>query len=110
MKTKSIAISKDEIYFLFTQFPLEDIRNTIPKIKEITLINTANNQTITTETAIKLLGRRKFLYHAVKCIKNSSTTAHNLKNNTEIYFEYQKGQDHNETETPTSKNHSNTKR
>lgn len=89
MKKKSVILSREEIYFLFMQFSLEDIRKAVSKINNITLINTANDKKISIDTAIKLLGRRIFLYHAVKCIKNKTTTAHNIRKHTEVYFEYQ---------------------
>ena len=103
MKKKSPALSRDELYFLFVQFPIEDIRNAIPKLNKITLINTESNKKITIDTAMKLLGRRKFLYHAVKCIKIGTTTAHNLQNNTEIYFEYHE-EGKNETKKSVKEN------
>lgn len=89
MKKKSIILSREEIYFLFMQFSLEDIRKAISKINDITLINTTNDKKISIDTAMKLLGRRIFLYHAVKCIKNKTTTAHNIRKHTAVYFEYQ---------------------
>lgn len=89
MKKKSVILSREEIYFLFMQFSLEDIRKAISKINDITLINTTNDKKISIDTAMKLLGRRIFLYHAVKCIKNKTTTAHNIRKHTAVYFEYQ---------------------